>query len=91
MQYLVPCKVIRITESGKILLVESAILRFGIRNSAQGTRNPAKNCNLESRLWKPKYTRYTQMWNPESKTVLDELTWNETSGHDRYILNWQSC
>ena len=39
--------------------MESGILGFGIRNTAQGIRNP----NNE--------------WNPESKTVLDFLTWGD--------------
>lgn len=34
------CKVIRITESKKYVLVESGILGFEIRNPAQGIRNP---------------------------------------------------
>ena len=33
-------KGIRILESGKLLLVESGIVGFGIRNTAQGIRNP---------------------------------------------------
>ena len=35
-------KGIRILESGKFLPVESGILGFGIRNTAQGIRNPTK-------------------------------------------------
>ena len=46
-------------DSGKILLMESGIPGFGIRNTAQGIANP----NNE--------------WNPESKTVLDFLTWGD--------------
>ena len=52
------CNGIRIPESKKVLLVgsriwqnflvESQILGFGIRNTAQGIRNPTNNCNLES-------------------------------------------
>ena len=33
-------EVIRITETGQLLLIEFGILRFGIRNSAQGLGNP---------------------------------------------------
>ena len=33
-------KGIRILECGKLLLVESGIVGFGIRNTAQGIRNP---------------------------------------------------
>ena len=43
-------KGIRIAESGKFLLVESRILGFGIRSSAQGIRNPTKDWNLESKF-----------------------------------------
>ena len=39
---------LHIRESGKGLLVESGILGFGIRNTAQGIRNPTKDWNLES-------------------------------------------
>jgi len=73
-----PCKRIRIRESGKFLLVESGIrkiwfvesgiLGFGIRNTAQGIRNPTNPA-----IWNQEYTAS----NPESKTVLDFLTWGE--------------
>ena len=64
------------------LLLESEILGFGIRNTAQGIRKPFKDSNpeskfhwqrLESSSWNPESTA----WNPESKTVLDSLTWGE--------------
>ena len=61
MQYLAPCKILRISESEKRLLVKFGILRFGIRNLAQGIRNSATlgiwnlSCidsrNLESKLY----------------------------------------
>ena len=38
--FVAPCKGMRILESGKILLVESGILGFGIWNTAQGIWNP---------------------------------------------------
>ena len=38
--FVAPCKGMRILESGKILLVESGLLSFGIRNTPQGIRNP---------------------------------------------------
>ena len=41
------CKEIRIPDPVKFLLVESGILGFGIRNSAQGIQNPATSWNLE--------------------------------------------
>ena len=51
----------RIPESGKFLLVESGILGFVIRNSAQGIRNPSNDSNPESSTWNPE----SQAWNPE--------------------------
>ena len=60
MQYLAPCKILRISENEKLLLVKFGILRFGIRNSAQGIRNSATlgiwnlsidSRNLESKLY----------------------------------------
>ena len=74
-------RLFRIPETGNFLLVESGILEviflmesgiltFGIRNTAQGIRNP-----LESSTWNPEST----VWNVESKTVLDSFTWDETN------------
>ena len=40
-----PCKGIRIPECWKIFLMESRILGFGIRNTAQGVRNPTNDWN----------------------------------------------
>ena len=56
-------------ESVKFLLVESGILGFGIRNTAQGIRNPPKMGFQNPSSWNPKSTT----WNPESKTVLVPL------------------
>ena len=55
------------------------IQEFGIRNTAQGIRNPTNDWNPESKFlsqilessgWNPEST----VWNPESKTVLDSFT-----------------
>ena len=54
---------IRIPESGGFLLVESAILGFEIRETAQGIRNPSST-DKESGI---------HGWNPEFKTVLKDL------------------
>ena len=71
-----PCKGIWTPKSGNVLLVESGILGFGIRNTAQSIWNPTENWNpesnftfqrLESSIWNPEST----MWNAESKAVLD--------------------
>ena len=91
----VSCKGIRIPECKKFLLVESriwenllvesGILGFGIRNTAQGIRNPAnfgirnpisidKDWNAVIGIWNPQ----CGIQNPESKTVLDSLTWGKS-------------
>ena len=44
------CKLIRIWESGKILLVESGILVFGIRKTAQGIQKATNDWNPESKF-----------------------------------------
>ena len=75
------------------LLVESGILGFGIRNTAQGIRKPSKDCNpeskfhwqrLESSFWNPESTA----WNLESKTVLDSLIWGEDTKLLFQTLPW---
>ena len=45
-----PCKELWIPESGNFLLVEFGILGLGIRNTAQGIRNPTNDCNPESKF-----------------------------------------
>ena len=81
------CKGIRIPESGKFvfvesgktLLVESAILGYGIRNQlneAGVPLNPESKFHwqtLECSTWNPESTA----WNPQSKTVLDSFTWGD--------------
>ena len=61
----VPCEGIRIPESEKVLLMESWIVGFGIRNTVQGIRNPTKD-------WNPEFKFYGQIlesstWNPEDR------------------------
>ena len=71
-------KRIQFSEFGKILLVKSGILGFGIRSTASGIRNSTNYWNRESKFqWLESST-----WNPESmarnpdfKTVLHSLTW----------------
>ena len=42
---------LRITECGNFLLMESEIPDFGIRNTAQGIKNPTSHWNLESKFY----------------------------------------
>ena len=68
--------------SGKNFLLEFGILGFGIRNTAQGIQNPTNNKHLESiihwqRLEYSTWIPESKAWNPESKTVLDDATWDE--------------
>ena len=69
-----PCIGIRIPECGKFLFVENGILGFGILNTAQGTQNPTKDWDPESKFHRQKLDLDSMVWNPESKTVLDSLT-----------------
>ena len=46
-----PFKGTQIPEAGKFLLIEFEILGFGIRNTAQGIRNPANDWNPESKFY----------------------------------------
>ena len=67
----------------EFLIVESRILGFGIRNTAQGVRNPTNDCNPEFKFHWQKLESSTlnlesTAWTPESKTVLDLLTWGDT-------------
>ena len=59
-------------ESMEFLFVESGILGFGIRNTAQGIRNPANDWNPESKFHCLRIFE-SSIWNPESKTVLVSL------------------
>ena len=57
---------------------------FGIWNTALGIQNPTKDWNLESKFHLQKLehsTWYLQstVWNAESRTVLDSLTWGDFS------------
>ena len=67
--------------------MESEILGFGLRNTAQGIQNPTNDWNpeskfhwqiLESSIWNIIRNPESTAWNPEFKTVLDFLTWGET-------------
>ena len=59
--YLLP----HVRESGFRNRGKSGILGFGIRNTAQGIRNPINDWNPISK-------------NPESKDILDSLVWSDT-------------
>ena len=71
-------KGIQFSEFGKIFLVKSGILGFGIRNTASGIRNTTNYWNRESKFHWLEYST----WNPEStarsldfKTLLHSVTW----------------
>ena len=83
------------------LLVESGILGFGIRNTAQGNRNPTNDWNpepkfhwqrLEYNTWNPEFTA----WYPEPKTVFIPLHLMKSSKtqdmqkYRTYIQWWRS-
>ena len=80
---LAPCnKGIRIPESGKFLLVESGILDFKMRNTAQRIRNLTNDSNLElgstDKDWNVVAGLESTPWNQEFRNVLDSLiTWGE--------------
>ena len=65
------------------MFVESGILGFGMRNIAQGIQNSTNDWNSgvpESKFHREKqesssWNREFKVWNPESGTVLDSLTW----------------
>ena len=62
--------------------MESEILDFGIQKTAQGIHNSINNGNPESKFYWQRLAFSTWnlesiAWNPESKTVLDSLTWGE--------------
>lgn len=65
-----PCKGIQIPKSAKFLPVDSGILDFRIRNSAQGVQNPDNDWNPKSSTW---YLEFIA-WNLESLTVFDYLS-----------------
>ena len=91
LQEFTPCKGIRNPESGirDIFLVEAENLGLGIRNTAEGIRNFTNDWNPESKfhwhrirnLGPGIWNLESMAWNPESKTVLDSLTWNEKMIH----------
>ena len=62
-------------ESGKVLLVKSKILGFGICDSTQGIRNPADSWNPDESSIFDRYSEKQYLecgstaWNPESTTV----------------------
>ena len=66
-----------IPESGKFFLEESGIWGFEIWNTARGIWNPINDWNLESKFHRQSPESSSWNRNPESKTVLDFLTWGE--------------
>ena len=96
---LLPCFIfvvpVKLFFPGNCLPVEPGIrgiFSCGIRNTAQGTRNPTNDWNPESKFhwqrlksstWNPESTA----WNPESRTMLDPLTRSDVwLFHERLFL-----
>ena len=77
-------------QSGKIFIMESGILGFGIRNTAQGIQNPANGWNPESRIQVP----LTKIWNlvtgignpGRGIQNPDSLTWGEWMEFQNYAI-----
>ena len=77
-QSFAPCKEIRIPEAVKFLLVESQILGFAFRNTAQGIQNPTNDWNPE-----PK----TGIQHPESGIKNPSLPWFPYMGRNHRETN----
>ena len=64
------------------LFRECGIMSFGMRNTAQGIRNPTKDWNTGSKFKRQRLESSTlnsesTAWNPESTTVMETLMWGE--------------
>ena len=64
------------------LFREWGIMSFGMRNTAQGIRNPTKDWNTGSKFNRQRLESSTlnsesTAWNPESTTVMETLMWGE--------------
>ena len=78
-----------IQNPGKILLVESGILGFGIRYKAQGIPNPTRDWNSKSkfhwqRLESITWTSESTAYNAESKTIYLEFPYMGRSKASRW-------
>ena len=62
-------------EAQKILLLESRILGFGIRNTAQRIRNPSNDWNPESNFYWKRLERDTGIRNPLRGIQNPKLSW----------------
>ena len=59
------------------MLLDSGIECIEILRTAQGIRNPSNDWISESKSGTETGNPESTAWNPESKTVLDSLTWGE--------------
>ena len=62
-------------ESVKFLLVESGILGFGIRNTAQGIRNPTKDWNPIQGSSRKDWNQVPGIRNPRCGIQNPRLSW----------------
>ena len=74
-----PCKGNRILESEKFLFVKCGILGTGIRNTAQGIRNPSYDWNPESQFQWRRFRR------PKSTALKSLQRWSLTSNIGGHI------
>ena len=95
------CKGIWIPESSKFLLVEfgirkklavkSGILGFGIRNRAQGIRNPTNEWNPESTFhWQRVLNQMPRIRNPWREIQNPRMSWIPLHGARHNLLSWNT-
>ena len=70
-----PCEGIRVLESVKFLLVESGILGFGMRNTAQRIRNPTKDWNPIQGSTRKNWNQVPGIRNPRLGIQTPRLFW----------------
>ena len=87
-----PCEGIRVLESVKCLLVESGILGFGIRNTAQGIRNPTKDWNPIQGSTRKKWNQVPGIRNPRVESrIQDCLGFPNMRRKAAHVKNYCLC
>ena len=78
----------------QMFALESGILGFVIRNTAQGFRNSANDWSPESKFhwqkksWSSTWDPESTAWNLESKTALDSLAWGDRNLSSGFHLGY---